>query len=670
MSAPGRNDRCPCGSGKKYKQCCLGQAEPATTETGRRAHVRNATERAVFARALAWAERRLGRGWPRIALAAVADAELPGEDEFQFLLPWLVYHYPLEGVPPAAQFLADPGLQLSAAERETLTCNLTAYVSIWEVRSVEPGVGVELFDLLTHTTRFVHEVRGSRTLQRWGAVLASVVNYSDLSVFSCLHPRMLLPAEAAVAMAGLRRMLRVRTRAISLERLRAPQAQVALIRAWRDAVHEGDLRAARPWVMHNTDGDPLVMCTDHFDMAEARPAELLALLAGIEGADHNKKDDGEEIVFARPGNKLHTSWDSTVLGRAVLQDGRLLVETNSVARADALRRRIEQEAGAMLQHRLRDIRELEDMLHNPPPAPPSQRAEAQPPAEVREMMREVVVRHYDHWLDEKIPALGGHTPRQAAASAELRPRLFVLLKELEIHESVRPELERYDTRRLWRALGLDPVAAVDVAVPTRRNTAGAAQPAVPRRRGPRLDTSILELKVTLRYVDPPVWRRVRVRSHITLAKLHQVLQTVMGWTDSHMHEFQVAGQTYGVPDREVSNRKNEKQALLGDVLRDAGEQLVYTYDFGDGWQHDVELEQVLAPDPKAHYPCVTGGDRACPPEDCGGPGGYARLLEALASPKHPEHAALVDWVGGSFDPEAFDAGELTHPHRPPRDARH
>ena len=278
--------------------------------------------------------------------------------------------------------------------------------------------------------------------------------------------------------------------------------------------------------------------------------------------------------------------------------------------------------------------------------------------QTQEMMRQVVARHYDHWLDDQIPALGGNTPRQAAASAVLRPRLLALLKELEIRESGKPESERYDVSRLWQALGLDPLAAHDVAVPARRSAAEVVQPAAPRRRGPRLDTSILELKVTLRYVEPAVWRRVRVRSHITLAKLHQVLQRVMGWTDSHLHEFPVSGQTYGVPDREFTARKNEKQAVLGDVLRDAGDQLVYTYDFGDGWRHDVVLEQVLEPDPAGKYPYITHGERACPPEDCGGPGGYAQLLKALASPRHPDHADLVDWVGGSFDPEAFDLGEL------------
>ena len=658
MSTASRNERCPCGSGKKYKHCCLGQAEPATTEMGRRAHAYNATERAVFTRALAWTESRLGPGWLRAAIAAIPATEPPREDESQFLLPWLVYHYSHDGPSPAEQFLAEPGSRLTAAEREALTCNLEAHVSIWEVRSVEPGVGVELFDLLTHTTRFVHEVRATRTLQRWAVLLASVVSYPELSVFACLHPRMLLPAEAAGALAAIKRALHVRTRAVPAGRLRVPEAQLAMLRAWRDAVREGDARATRPLIMNNTDGDPLVLCTDHFDVAGPKRDELLALLLGIAGADHNTTDDGDEIVFARPGNKLDEGWDNTIVGRAVLKGARLLVETNSVARADALRRLIEQAAGKRLQYRLRDVRDLGDLLRSSPSAPRSRKAEPQPSAELQEVMRQVVARHYEHWLDEQIPALGGNTPRQAASSVALRPRLIALLKELEMHEGAKPEAERYEVGRLWQALSLDPHATAERAAPARPGGAGAKQSAAPRRRGPRRDTSILELGVSLRAVEPPVWRRVRVRSHITLAKLHQVLQTVMGWTDSHLHEFECSGVTYGEPDREFSERQNERLAVLAAVLRDPGDRLVYTYDFGDGWRHDVVLERVLDPDPSGTYPYVTGGGRACPPEDCGGPGGYANLLEALASPEHPEHAELADWAGESFDPEGFDAGEL------------
>lgn len=175
----------------------------------------------------------------------------------------------------------------------------------------------------------------------------------------------------------------------------------------------------------------------------------------------------------------------------------------------------------------------------------------------------------------------------------------------------------------------------------------------------RSASQVYELKVTLRHIRPPVWRRVRVRSNITLFKLHSILQTVIGWTDSHMHQFVAKdGTIYGRVDPDLPRSENERKAVLGDVLRKPGDRLVYEYDFGDGWEHEVALEQVLDIDSGGKYPYVVGGKRACPPEDCGGASGYARLLGVLAKPGHREHADLVEWVGGSFDPVAFDAGEI------------
>ena len=170
--------------------------------------------------------------------------------------------------------------------------------------------------------------------------------------------------------------------------------------------------------------------------------------------------------------------------------------------------------------------------------------------------------------------------------------------------------------------------------------------------------SIYELKITLRDTRPPVWRRLRVRSDLTLFKLHSILQFVMGWMDGHMHQFVVRGKVYGRVDPEFPESENEKKVLLDQVLRKPKDSLVYEYDFGDGWEHTVVLEQVLEAAPGGKYPYVVEGKRACPPEDCGGTGGYDRLLEALADTTHPEHAEAVEWVGGSFDPEAFDVGEI------------
>ena len=174
----------------------------------------------------------------------------------------------------------------------------------------------------------------------------------------------------------------------------------------------------------------------------------------------------------------------------------------------------------------------------------------------------------------------------------------------------------------------------------------------------KLQPQVYELKVTLEGTKPPIWRRFRVRDDISLEKLHDLLQQIMGWTNSHLHQFVVHGTYYGHRDPELQPRQDEKKVFLRQVLKKPKDRLTYEYDFGDSWEHLVVLEQVLAHEPRARYPVILAGRRACPPEDCGGVPGYYRLLEVLASPRHPEHRDMVEWVGGSLDPEAFDVGAL------------
>ncbi len=168
-------------------------------------------------------------------------------------------------------------------------------------------------------------------------------------------------------------------------------------------------------------------------------------------------------------------------------------------------------------------------------------------------------------------------------------------------------------------------------------------------------TRIFQLKIGLREVRPPVWRRVLVPGEVTLGDLHEVVQVALGWTDSHLHEFEVDGVRYGVPDPEWGSDEvgDESRVKLFRVARE-GARLRYAYDFGDGWQHDVTVEKVLVPQPGTRYPRCIAGRRACPPEDVGGPWGYQEVLAAVADPGHDEHERWVEWVGGRFDPDEFD----------------
>jgi hypothetical protein len=170
--------------------------------------------------------------------------------------------------------------------------------------------------------------------------------------------------------------------------------------------------------------------------------------------------------------------------------------------------------------------------------------------------------------------------------------------------------------------------------------------------------NIYQIKVTLRHIEPPVWRRIEVPADIKLGKLHKVLQIAMGWTNSHLHAFRVGQASYGIPDPDFpDDMENERNVRL-DKIAANGDTLIYEYDFGDGWQHKLKIEKVIPAEPAVHYPRCLAGKRACPPEDCGGTGGYEHLLEVLRDPKHEDYEEMREWIGGDYDPEAFDLGAV------------
>jgi pRiA4b ORF-3-like protein len=159
--------------------------------------------------------------------------------------------------------------------------------------------------------------------------------------------------------------------------------------------------------------------------------------------------------------------------------------------------------------------------------------------------------------------------------------------------------------------------------------------------------------------DPPVWRRVLVPAAIRLDRLHEVIQATMGWQDAHLHAF-VDGQTYyGVRDAELRYR-DERATRLTELVT-PGERLLYTYDFGDDWDHEIIIEEATVAAPGARYPRCAAGQGACPPEDAGGWPGYTRLVQILTDPGHEEHQDMLDWLGlnsrSQFDPARFDPEE-------------
>jgi hypothetical protein len=177
--------------------------------------------------------------------------------------------------------------------------------------------------------------------------------------------------------------------------------------------------------------------------------------------------------------------------------------------------------------------------------------------------------------------------------------------------------------------------------------------------------SLFQFKITLLDSTPAIWRRIQVPD-CTLDKLHEHIQTAMGWTNSHLHQFKIDGERYG--DLELLDDGFEDfecvdstRTMVSKIVPKTGKRFAfkYEYDFGDGWEHEIQFEGCPTVEKGTKYPLCLEGERACPPEDVGGVGGYEDFLAAIADPKHEEHLSFLEWCGGSFSPDQFDPAEAT-----------
>ena len=176
---------------------------------------------------------------------------------------------------------------------------------------------------------------------------------------------------------------------------------------------------------------------------------------------------------------------------------------------------------------------------------------------------------------------------------------------------------------------------------------------------------IYQLEITLEGPQPAIWRRLQVPGNASLGWLHAVIQVVMGWTNSHLHQFHFGNQTYSDPAFELGEFegdlkvRDEKKTILMKVAPQTGTTLGYEYDFGDSWQHQITVERIR---PSAAAAVTTAhcldGARACPPEDCGGVSGYVDLLKILKNRKHKEHKSMMAWLGRPFNAEVFDINSV------------
>lgn len=196
--------------------------------------------------------------------------------------------------------------------------------------------------------------------------------------------------------------------------------------------------------------------------------------------------------------------------------------------------------------------------------------------------------------------------------------------------------------------------------PKKRKPAPKKPKASDRNRRPASNADLLfQFKITLHETKPPIWRRIQVPD-CTLGDLHELIQAAMGWEDAHLHQFIIDDVRYGIPEQELG-LENETKARLSKIVPQSRMpfRFRYEYDFGDGWLHDLLFEGYPSNDVGQKYPVCLDGSRACPPEDVGGVWGYAEFLDAIVDSKHERHGELLDWIGGEFDPEEFDAKAAT-----------
>ena len=463
MSASiGRNEPCPCGSGRKYKQCCLVATEAASL---RRHQLREAEGRLMpelFRVALdAWGKEGFLEAQRRFYAGHDVPDDPMGDPEFESLfITWFGLHFTpagrrRKGLPSAAAQLLETAHDLSDIERQFLTEAAGRPVSFHHITAVDPGHSIDLEDLLTGETCRVLEQTASQTVRRGGVIFARTVTLDGTSIMIGSGTT-LLPPDHRPNFHALRE--RLAERAGVLTTLQILALDDVLRRTYLDMAD----RIRHPPLprLQNTDGDPLTPTTLHFTL-QCTPDEAFEALRSLHATaaddeaaleDPERDAQGRLVAFSldwtKAGNRLHRSWDNTILGKLDIEGAALTASVNSTRRATRLRKQLEKRlAGRVLL--LRTVTEsIESMLAQARSSPVAVDAEG---AELGGEVAAFTDQHWEDWLEMRIPALGHLTPREAAETPAARERLTALLDHFEWQaEDGHP----IPVARLRRALGL------------------------------------------------------------------------------------------------------------------------------------------------------------------------------------------------------------------------
>lgn len=180
-----------------------------------------------------------------------------------------------------------------------------------------------------------------------------------------------------------------------------------------------------------------------------------------------------------------------------------------------------------------------------------------------------------------------------------------------------------------------------------------------------MNNNLFLLKISLREIEPPIWRRFVVPANITLDRLHDVIQIVMGWMDYHLHEIVIDGKVYTENPEDSTQGAEGGKCLIGNLIKRKGKSFQYLYDFGDHWEHEVILEDKNYSNPALDVSLIClEGERACPPEDVGGVPGYYEFCEGISDSSHPQYQEFLDWFsdmefyGQGFKSEDFSPEKI------------
>jgi hypothetical protein len=477
MSATGRNDPCPCGSGRKFKHCCLRALDAEEAARTRLRTAEGVLIPALFAYAAdEFGDEFLDEAWEEFFLRDAVPDDIEDSREFGTTFdPFFAFSFVPDAVetdlppgwptePIALHFLHHEVESCPDFHREFIEHACRSHASFFVVESAAPGRSIDLKDILTGCQFHVLEQSASRTLRGGDLTFTRVVTAGGASIMMGASP-WVIPPSWHLSVIEFRDQLAPRRR-LTLADLSKRDIEIRrLYHQIVDAIVNPKLPT-----LHNTDGDPIEMTTMTYDLG-LTPAESfdrlrpLATLRGEAHVDDERYDaaggiEAAVLTWIKSGNRKHKDWDNTTLGTLRLDGSRLVIEVNSARRRERIAKEISKRFGStatLVETTTADIvKELQDRRarRGETAGPMTFSSEPERTPEIQALEAELMQRHWDAWIDTKVPALGNRTPRQAAKTAKGRERLEALLSDFARSAEQRSPVFQPDLTDLRRRLGL------------------------------------------------------------------------------------------------------------------------------------------------------------------------------------------------------------------------